>query len=82
MNDRLTKIFIVFFFASVFSTLHSADGIKKSLSKDTAKVFIISPKDKETVENPITVIFGIEDMEMMVIFVGVYQSQKIPKKKK
>ena len=65
MIDRLTKIFIVFFFDSVFSTLHSADGIKKSLSKDTAKVFIISPKDKETVENPITVIFGIEDMEIV-----------------
>ena len=65
MNHKLTKIFIVFFLASVFSTLHSAGGINKSLSKDTAKVFIISPKDKETVENPITVIFGIEDMEIV-----------------
>ena len=56
---------MVFALASVFSTLHSAGGVNKSLSKDTAKVFIISPKDKEIVENPINVIFGIEDMEIV-----------------
>ena len=65
MINRLTKIFIVFALASVLSTLHSAGNVNKSLSKDTAKVFILSPKDKEIVENPITVIFGVTDMEIV-----------------
>ena len=65
MINRLTKIFIVLTLASILSTLHSAGSVNKSLSKDTAKVFILSPKDKEIVENPITVIFGVADMEIV-----------------
>ena len=65
MIDRLTKIFIVLTLASILCTLHSAASVNKSLSKDTAKVFILSPKDKEIIENPITVIFGVTDMEIV-----------------
>ena len=45
--NRITKIFIVLTLASILSTLHSAGSVNKSLSKDTAKVLIISQKDKE-----------------------------------
>lgn len=40
----------------------SAQELERSTAPDSARAYIVSPKDGETVENPFTVIFGLKDM--------------------
>ena len=45
-----------------YQSVNSAGGLSKSLSNSNAKVFIISPLDKEIVSSPVEIIFGITNM--------------------
>ncbi len=64
MESKIFKLIIIVFLISPLSNSFSAGGVNKSISRDTAKVFIISPIDNAVVENPITVIFGVSDMQI------------------
>tara|TARA_B100001564_G_scaffold253702_1_gene215801 strand:- start:32 stop:472 length:441 start_codon:yes stop_codon:yes gene_type:complete len=64
MIFRSIKLALTVFLSSYFSYAYSADGVAQSLSKDDSRVYIVSPKNNDIVENPITVIFGLDNMEI------------------
>lgn len=54
------KIFLILLFFGSFLRAGTAYGQNKSLEE--ARVYIISPKNGETVTNPITILFGLKGM--------------------
>ena len=64
MENKILRFIIVIFLIIPFGNSFAAGGITKSISSDDAQVFIISPIDNATVTNPITVIFGISNMQL------------------
>ena len=64
MIFRSIKLALTVFLFSYFSYVYSAGGVAQSLSKDNSRVYIVSPKNNDIVENPITVIFGLDNMEI------------------
>ena len=64
MIFRSIKLALTVFLLSYFSYAYSADEVAQSLSKDDSRVYIVSPKNNDIVENPITVIFGLDNMEI------------------
>ena len=64
MRNKVLKFIIIAFLISPFDSLFGAGGATKSISRDNAQVFIINPIDNAIVENPITITFGISNMEL------------------
>ena len=64
MKNRILVFIIIVFLISPFGNSFAAGGATKSISTDNAQVFIISPIDNAIVENPITINFGISNMEL------------------
>ena len=65
MNKNILKSFISIFTLTLVNNLFSADSIARSMSNDNAEVYIVSPSDNQVIENPITIKFGITDMEIL-----------------
>ncbi len=65
MNKNILKSFILIFTLILVNNLFSADSIARSMSNDNAEVYIVSPSDNQVIENPITVKFGITDIEIL-----------------
>ena len=53
------RFLIVAFFSGILAT---AQELPKTPSPEGAEVYIISPKDGETVSSPVTVLFGLKGM--------------------
>ena len=64
MISKFLNIVIIISLVFFSHSLFSAGGIKKSLSREDAEVFIIEPKQGQVVKNPITIIFGISNMTL------------------
>ena len=64
MENKFLKFIIIAFLISPFDSSFAAGGVTKSISRDNSEVFIINPADNAIVENPITVTFGISNMEL------------------
>ena len=64
MKNKFLKFIIITFLISPFDSSFAADGVTKSISRNNAQVFIINPIDNAIVENPISITFGISNMEL------------------
>ena len=64
MISKFLNIFILTSLIILSNSLFAAGGVKKSLSRENAEVFIIEPKKGQVVKNPVTVIFGISNMTL------------------
>ena len=64
MISKFLNIAILILLVSFSNSLFAAGGIKKSLSREDAKVFIVEPKEGQVVKNPIIIIFGISNMTL------------------
>ena len=64
MISKFLNIVILISLVSFSNSLFAAGGIKKSLSREDAEVFIVEPKEGQVVKNPITIIFGISNMTL------------------
>ena len=64
MIFRSIKLALTVFLFSYFSYVYSAGGVAQSLSKDNSRVYIVNPKNNDVVKNPVTVIFGLDNMEI------------------
>jgi uncharacterized protein DUF4399 len=64
MFHRLFVIILTLNIGHVFAESATPDVPAKSVSPSEASVFFISPKDGQTLNNPITVKFGLEGMDV------------------
>lgn len=55
---------LLYLLLGIFATCSwaSAQGLPKTPSPEGAKVYIVSPKDGDTVSSPVTIIFGLKGM--------------------
>ena len=64
MIFRFIKPILIVFVLSPVNYVYTAGGVAQSVSKNDARVYIISPKNNDIVENPVAVLFGLDNMEI------------------